>query len=285
MNNNYKLTGFADEIAQDLHTQTESLRKLGMSYMEMRGVDGDNLIFHSDEKVTEIKKHLDDCGIRLSALGSPIGKIGINDAFEPHFESYKRAVEIAHKMDCPNIRMFSFYLPKDCTPSLYAEEVYERLGRFIDYAKNNDIVLLHENEKDIYGEKAVECRKLMDLFYGEHFKAIFDFANFVQASENTLDAYHLLKDYISYIHVKDAKLTDGSVVPAGFGDGHVAEILTDLYASGYNGFLSLEPHLFNFAGFDALEKDSKSVLPSERKILSGWEAFQLAHDSLLKLLK
>ena len=67
------LTGFADEIAGDLTTQMEVIRKLSMNHIEMRGVDGGNLIFHTPEKVTEIKSRLDENGIRLSALGSPLG--------------------------------------------------------------------------------------------------------------------------------------------------------------------------------------------------------------------
>lgn len=280
-----KITGFADEIDQALLTQVEALKGLGMSFVEMRGVDGNNLIYHTDEKVKEIKSILDANGIRLSALGSPLGKIGITDAFEPHFEEFKRAVEIAHMMECPNIRMFSFYLPKDGKAADYEGEVLNRLGQFVDYAKANEAVLLHENEKGIYGELAPECLKLMETFYGDHFKAIFDFANFVQCKQDTLQAYELLKKYIAYIHVKDAKWTDGRVVPAGYGDGNVAAILKDLYASGFDGYLSLEPHLFNFAGFDDLEQDGKSMEHADRRILTGLEAFTLAHSSLLKLLE
>lgn len=280
-----KITGFADEIDQALLTQVEALKGLGMSFVEMRGVDGNNLIYHTDEKVKEIKSILDASGIRLSALGSPLGKIGITDAFEPHFEEFKRAVEIAHMMECPNIRMFSFYLPKDGKAADYEGEVLNRLGQFVDYAKANEAVLLHENEKGIYGELAPECLKLMETFYGDHFKAIFDFANFVQCKQDTLQAYELLKKYIAYIHVKDAKWTDGRVVPAGYGDGNVAAILKDLYASGFDGYLSLEPHLFNFAGFDDLEQDGKSMEHADRRILTGLEAFTLAHSSLLKLLE
>lgn len=285
MKADYKITGFADEIANELTIQVEALQGLGIKYMEMRGVDGDNLIFHSDEKIQEIKKYLDDNGIRLSALGSPLGKIGIGEDFTPHFESFKRAVEVAHRMECNRIRMFSFYIPQGEAPETYEGQVLERIGRFVDYAAANDAVLLHENEKEIYGEKAKECRKLMDTFYGEHFKAIFDFANFVQARENTLEAYQLLKDSIAYIHVKDALWEDGSVVPAGYGDGHVEQILTDLFDSGFDGFLSLEPHLFDFAGFAGLEKDGVSLKGNSSKVLSGLEAFTLAYDSLRKILK
>nr|WP_294489887.1 sugar phosphate isomerase/epimerase family protein [uncultured Anaerosporobacter sp.] len=280
-----KLTGFADEIAQELTKQVESLKGLEMLYVEMRGVDGNNLIYHTDEKVKEIKKVLDDNDIRISALGSPLGKIGIADDFEPHFEDFKRAIEIGHMMECPNIRLFSFYLPKENNPTLYESAVIERIGRFVDYATANGAVLFHENEKGIYGEKAMECKKLMDVFYGEHFKVIFDFANFVQCQEDTLEAYKLLKNYIAYIHVKDVKKIDGSVVPAGYGDGNVAVILKDLFESGFDGFLSLEPHLFNFEGFTDLEKEGKSMLQAERKMLTGLEAFTLAYNSLEKILK
>lgn len=278
------ITGFADEIDQDLMTQVKSLKGLAMSYVEMRGVDGNNLIYHSDEKAREIKAVLDANGIKLSALGSPLGKIGIEDDFSKHYEEFKRAVEISHIMECHNIRMFSFYLPKGAKPSDHEGAVMDRLGQFVDYAHANGTVLLHENEKGIYGEKAPECLKLMENFYGDHFKAIFDFANFVQCEQDTMEAYGMLNKYIAYVHVKDALKTDGRVVPAGYGDGNVKVILQDMIAHGFNGFLSLEPHLFNFAGFEDLEKDGKSIQQSDRKVLSGLEAFILAHDSLLKLL-
>ncbi len=283
MEREYLITGFADEIDQDLTIQIENLQKLGMRYVEMRGVDGNNLIYHTDEKVKEIKERLDAAGIALSALGSPLGKIGIEDPFEKHFEEFKRAVEIAHKMDTKNIRMFSFYVLEG-QGAQYKEQVFDRLGQFVDYATANDAVLLHENEKGIYGEMAKECRELMDAFYGDHFKAIFDFANFVQAKQDTLEAYELLKDYIAYIHVKDAIWENGNVVPAGMGDGNVAEILKKLYAKGFNGFLSLEPHLFNFSGFAGLERDKDAIVGGETKVLSGAEAFALAHESLVKIL-
>lgn len=284
MNIKYRLTGFADEIADDLTTQIESLKKLNIRYVEMRGVDGNNLIFHSTDKVKEIKSRLDDAGIALSALGSPLGKIGIEEPFEKHFEEFKRAVEIAHMMKTKNIRMFSFYIPEGKS-EVYRNQVFDRMGQFVDYATANDAVLLHENEKGIYGEKAKECRELMDAFAGEHFKAIFDFANFVQAGQDTLEAYELLKDDIAYVHVKDALAANGNVVPAGMGDGNVAAILRRLFESGYEGFLSLEPHLFNFSGFAGLEKGKDAIAEGETKVLSGFEAFSLAHESLLRLLE
>ena len=273
------LTGFADEIAPELDIQMQVLEKLKMNHIEMRGVEGRSFVEYTEAEAREIKKRLDDRGFSLSAIGSPIGKIRISEKFEPHMELFRHTVELAHIMDTPNIRMFSFYGPEGGSPMAYREKVMEQLGQFADYAASNDVVLLHENEKGIYGEMAEGCLDIMKQFYGAHFKAVFDFANFVQARQDTLEAYELLKPYIAYIHVKDARWEDGSVVPAGFGDGNVELILKRLKETGYGGYLSLEPHLSEFVGFSALQKGGK---PGGK--LSGEEAFTLAHDSLLKLL-
>ena len=281
-----KISGFADEIDGNLDVQIESLTKLGLKYVEMRGVDGNNLIYHDNAKVKDIKNRLDAAGISLSAVGTPLGKIGITDPFEKHFEEYKRAIEIAHMMNVRNLRMFSFYIPGDdkAGREKYKSEVFDRMEKFVDYAKANDAVVLHENEKGIYGELAPECKELMDAFGCKNFKAIFDFANFVQADQDTLEAYELLKDHIAYIHVKDAIKGSGKVVPSGYGDGNVKSILDDLFANGFNGFLSLEPHLFEFKGLAELEKDGNRTEIKNARNLTGFEAFALAHESLLKIL-
>ena len=285
-----KLTGFADEIAGDLETQLDALKKLKMHYVEMRGVDGKNLIHHDNAKVKEIKKRLEDAGVALSALGSPLGKIGIDDPFELHFEEFKRAVEIAQMMEAPRIRMFSFYVPREAPDwqqrkDAVKAKVLERLGRFVDYAKQENVTLLHENEKGIYGEKARECKELFDVLGCKNFRGIFDFANFVQAGQDTLEAYKLLRDQIDYVHVKDAVSGSGKVVPAGYGDGNVAEILGNMFDEGFRGFLSLEPHLSDFTGFAGLERGRKHIEMEEGKKLSGFEAFSLAREALFSILR
>ncbi len=282
MNNSWKITGFADEISGDLQQQIDGLRQLDMHYVEMRGVDGNNLIFHSDEKVREIRKRLDDADIHLSACGSPLGKIDIRDPFEPHLEQLRRAIDVAHAMGTRNIRMFSFYVDA-AERQTYRSEVLDRMGRMVRCAEEMDALLLHENEKGIWGEMAPECLELMKNFHGDHFSAIFDFANFVQAGQDTLEAYEMLSPYIAYIHVKDAMKADGSVVPAGMGDGHVAEILGDLKKKGFSGFLSIEPHLGRFDGFELLERNGMSFA-KDAAPLEGFDAFALAHRALLRLL-
>jgi sugar phosphate isomerase/epimerase len=275
-----KISGFADEIDTDLSKQIQVLKKLDIHHVEMRGVNGKGLVEYSVSEAKEIKKQLTDSGIQLSSVGSPIGKIKITDDFTPHMELYKHSVEIAHEMETPYIRMFSFFMPENESYDPYRGKVMDQMGQFVDYAKSNNIILLHENEKDIYGDMADRCQELMKEFYGEHFKAVFDFANFVQCKQDTLAAYEMLKPYIAYIHIKDALWSDGSVVPAGYGDGNVEKILTMLKDSGYQGFLSLEPHLADFAGFSALEQSTV-----EKKKLSGEESFTIACEALKKILE
>ena len=148
-------------------------------------------------------------------------------------------------------------------------------------AEKADIVLLHENEKGIYGDTDLRCLDLMENLGCDHFRAVFDFANFIQCGVETVPAYQRLKPYVDYIHIKDAVAETGTVVPPGMGDGHLAEILTGFKADGYTGFLSLEPHLTNFTGLSGLEKDADH----RDTVLTGEQAFTLAHDSLIDILK
>ena len=275
------LSGFSDEIAPELDLQLAALQEWGVTHLELRAADGVNVSDFTPEKVREVKAKLEAAGISVSSIGSPLGKIGIQEDFAPHLDKLKRTLEIQKELGAPYVRMFSFYIPQDQNPADFREEVLDRLGRMVEEAKAWDSVLLHENEKDIYGDNASRCKKLMDAFYGPHFQAVFDFANFVQVGQETLPAYELLKPYVEYVHVKDAQWGTGTVVPAGQGDGHVGEILADLIGGGWKGFLSLEPHLTDFAGLAALEQD-----PQKRgSALDGKAAWKLALDALHTILE
>ncbi|MGB8455245.1 MAG: sugar phosphate isomerase/epimerase [Anaerocolumna sp.] len=273
------ITGFADEIHSDLKVQVKLLNELGIKFIELRSANGKNIAEFTLEEAAAIKKYLMENNISVSALGSPIGKIMITEEFEPHFETYKRVVELAKLFETPYIRIFSFFIPKGEDPFLYRDEVLIRMKRMIDYAKLHNVILLHENEKDIYGDAAIRCKELFEAFYGENFKCTFDFANFVQCRQDTLSAYDLLKPYVEYIHIKDAIFETGEVVPAGEGDGNVLIILKELDQDGYNGYLSLEPHLAEFAGLKNLEQNAQ-----KRVLTDGEAAYTIAFQALMKLL-
>ena len=274
--NDITITGFADEIAPELETQIAVSKQLDIHYIEMRGVGGKGLVYHTIPEVCEIKKQLDAAGMKISSVGSPIGKIQITDPVEPDLELLKHTAEIAHILETPNIRMFSYYMPEGQDPALYRGEVMDRTGKMRDIAVQEDVVLLHENEKAIYGDIAPRCLRLMQRFYGAHFRAVFDFANFVQCGQDTLEAYEMLKPYIAYVHIKDALKANGQVTPAGWGDGQVKTILARLKASGYQGYLSLEPHLTDFTGFRALENGHAE----DKWKMDGETAWRIALDAL-----
>ena len=278
MTKQFVLSGFSDEITSNVIGQFEGLNKLGVTYFEPRSIGSKNIIKLTDSEVEDLHAQMDKYGIKVSSIGSPLGKIKITDDFDAHFEEFKRTVEIAKMLSCRYIRMFSFFMDEEQADS-YTDEVVEKLSRMVSYAEKEDVVLLHENEKGIYGNIARRCRVLFDRIVSPSFKAVFDFSNFVECSQDTLEAYELLKEHIAYVHIKDC-IHDKGVVPAGFGDGNVRTILADLYQNGYCGFLSLEPHL------------SAYTLPDEAacgELVMSFEdgaprKFAYAHKALTELL-
>lgn len=278
MEKQFVLTGFADEISADTTAQLEGLQKLGVTHIEPRNIDGKNIIKLTDEEVAAFKAKLEKYGISVSSIGSPIGKIKITDDFDAHFEEFKRTVEIAKMLDTKYIRMFSFFVD-EAEADAKTDEVVEKLSKMVAYAEKHDVILLHENEKGIYGNIARRCKTLFDRIVSPNFKAVFDFSNFVECAQDTLEAYDMLKSHIAYVHIKDCK-NGGGVVPAGYGDGHLKEILSDLSKNGYHGFLSLEPHLGGF------------TLPDEAacgKLVMSFDdgaprKFAFAHKALADLL-
>lgn len=280
---NYTLTGFADEISPDLNIQMDVLDALDIHYIEMRGVDGRNLCDYPISEAASVKKRLDERGFALSAIGSPLGKIPVTDPFEPHYEKFLHACDLAELFETPNIRIFSFYIPDGEDPASYRDEVLRRLSAMVREAQRRGLVLLHENEKKIYGDIPERCLDLMKELYGPHFRATFDPANFVQCGVKVYpDAYEMLAPYVAYMHIKDAFLSDGHVTVSGRGDGGVPQILNSLSTAGFTGFLSLEPHLSNFVGFSDLEQGASSQVKEDAGM--GAKLFAAAADALRALL-
>lgn len=253
----FHLSAFADEISPDLSEQIRVCREAGVTHFELRGVYGKNVLDFDAPLKAEVKAKLSEAGLGVICIGSPIGKVPIDSPWrgaEGHFARFKTAVDMAVYFNAPLIRVFSYYPSKtDGKPvSAHKAEVFRRFNEKLDYLRDYNVTLVHENEKDIFGEKGAECLELMRTLQHTKLRSAFDFANFVQAGEKPINNWKLLASYSDHIHIKDALLDGGKVVPAGQGDGDLLPILTDLAKSGYNGFLSLEPHLAahgQFSGF------------------------------------
>lgn len=277
-----KIYAFADEASPLIDGQIIALKENGLDGLEIRNVDNVNVSDISDAKAKEVRKKLDNAGLSVWSVGSPIGKIDIvKDNFDLHTEKFRRTLEIAGILGAKNIRLFSFYIPKDSDPSEYRNEVIDRLGKFIVIASGAGIELCHENEKGIYGDNAERCLEIYKAL--PEMKAIFDPANFVQCGVDTMKAWEMLKTYVKYLHIKDA-LPDGNVVPAGKGSGNLAYILSD-YEKMNGTALTLEPHLKVFAGLSALETEGdKSAVGEIYSYKTNEEAFRAAADALKALI-
>lgn len=254
------LTGFADEISPELDVQLDVLASEGISHLELRSVWGKNVLQLTDDEVAQIKKKLDERGFRVSAIGSPIGKISITDSFAEHLIQFERAIQLATYFNTPYIRIFSFYI-REGQPEQYRQEVVNRMQQLVDLAAEHKITLLHENEKHIYGDRAERCEDLLRTCESPHLRAAFDPANFIQCSVSPMgEAYPLIEPYIEYIHVKDAIMDTGKVVPAGEGDGQFKELFSALIERNYSGFMSLEPHLRAENAFQGMNKPELFVI-------------------------
>ncbi len=279
--NKFIVSGFADEISRDLDIQISVLNKLGIGYVEPRFIDAKNVSDYTTEEMKYVKRRLDRGGIKVSSIGSPIGKIGIEDDFDAHMKKLENTLELAKILETDYIRVFSFYTPSDENKGKYRDAVLKRMEKMVSAAKKAGITLLHENEKGIYGDNAERCADILESIGSDALGAVFDPANFVQCGQETYpEAFEMLKSHIRYMHIKDAK-DDGSVVPAGYGSGRVADIISELSGAGYNGFLSLEPHLTEFDGFAELEKNGIKL---EKSADGGEKAFTAAHEALLAIL-
>ena len=203
---------------------------------------------------------------------SPVGKVAIDRPWPEHFDRFKVAVDTARFFDAPLVRVFSYYPAGgegkgDVQP--HRDEIINRFQKKVEYLADVPVTMVHENEKGIFGQGVANCLDLMRSVNSPKLRTAFDFANFVQAGEKPLENWPGLRAYTVHIHVKDAVMGSGKVVPAGEGDGDIEPVLRDAVAAGYEGFLSLEPHL-RVAGHSHGE--------------TGPELFRTAADALKAIL-
>ena len=240
----WTLSGFADEISLDLEEQCELLDTLGIRFIELRSAWDTNVLDLDDDQVGRVRKILAAHGISLSSVGSPIGKISVHDDFEPHLARFRRAVGVAEELEAPYIRLFSFFIPGGEDPAVHRDEVIRRMSALAAAAAGHDVVLVHENEKEIYGDVPERCLDVVESVGSHQLRLAWDPANFVQCGVRPFtDGYAMLRPYVDYIQIKDADRATGTVLPAGQGDGQLRETLDALRADGFDGFFSMEPHL------------------------------------------
>lgn len=299
------ISGFYDEVSGDLNTQIKLAKSLGRNYICPRTVNGKGIAEYTAEEFREkILPILQKEDIHFSSLGSPIGKVGIDneEGFNKQKQKLAELVKIAQMTDCHYIRMFSFFYgaknPEECF-----DKVVARIKELIEIVKGTGVKLLHENEKEIYGDVPERVLKLYQAVNDpENFVLCYDASNYIQCKVDPKAAFDMLKDYVVYYHIKDCSKY-GVEVPVGLGEGNYPYILSELVKRGYEGFMTLEPHTFKYACFKApvyfvpfaalfmrnyykaFRLVDKKMGIGYGKIVSRKDVFVWQHNNLVKLLQ
>lgn len=244
----FRISAFGDEISQDLDEQLTALNDLDIGYLDLRGAWGTNVLHMDDEQVARVAQVCKPHDIEIACIGSPIGKSPLAEPIDYEKNNLQRIIEIGERLGCRRVRIFSFYPPDTSTNAHYdqhLDEAIERLRALTEMAAQAGFTLLLENEKGIVTDTLARCESVIKTIDSPHLRFLWDSANFVQVGEERVveRGWPMLGDQIGYVHIKDAVLSDGHVVPAGEGDGQLRLLLEKLMAQGYDGVLALEPHL------------------------------------------
>lgn len=258
------ISAFADEIGPDLKLQMDTCEANGVRCIDVRGIDSTNVSKMTLAQVAGYKKQLDDRGFRVPCLGSPLGKIRIDEDFAAHLELMKHCCAVAKGFGTDLIRVFSFYPPTGGDIMKLRDEVMQRLTAMVELAGREQVVLMLENEKGIYGAKPEGMKDIFATIRSPRLKGIFDPANYVEEGIRPYDDGWKkgLDKVTDYFHVKDKKPGTDTCVPAGEGDGQIAEVARELAQRNWSGVMTLEPHLKvagQFAGFTGPQLFGRAV--------------------------
>lgn len=242
-----KLSAFADEVTESFSGQVEYLASEKISYIEPRFINKKNIMDLTKSELMETRKILRGFGIKVSAIGSPIGKVKLDEPFEPHLDKFKHAIDLAIFFETPYIRIFSYYPPEGKKIEDYRDEVLDRLATQADIISGTEVTMVHENEAGIYGHTAQNCVDIIETIGSQKIRLAYDPANFVWGEKiinNIESCFSIMKPYVVHVHIKDWKLgsKDTGSIP-GQGDAQIKELLAELVTMKYNGCLTMEPHL------------------------------------------
>ncbi|WP_028264997.1 sugar phosphate isomerase/epimerase family protein [Arthrobacter sp. MA-N2] len=240
----WSLSGFGDEVDPDPSVQAAVLLALGASHIEVRSAWGTNVSELAPEDVGRLKAILDEKGLKVSAVASPIGKVDAGLPVEHELARLRQIISVAKALETKYVRIFSFYPAEGQRQEDIRDAVMEHMTALANEASASGVVLLHENEKGIYGDTPERVLDIMHTVDSPALRIAWDNANFVQVGVKPYtEGYAMLRPYLEYFQVKDAIAGTGEVVPSGEGDGELDATIAALKADGFAGFASLEPHL------------------------------------------
>ena len=155
------LSGFADEISPDPREQLATLAAESITHLELRSAWSVNVADFTGEQLAAFRAVLDDAGVRVSAIGSPIGKIPLGAPLGPELDRMRRIADIARELGTAIVRVFSFFVPPGEPPERHRVQVIDRMAALAEIAAERGLVLAHENEKEIFGDTPDRCADLI----------------------------------------------------------------------------------------------------------------------------
>ncbi len=259
--------GFADEAASDLAGQIRATKALGWRWIEARNVDGVNLHDLDDAAFDRVCGQLADSGVGIACFGSAIANwaTSILDGSDKTLAQTDRAVRRMQRLGTRLIRIMSFQVIKDSHGQAlgpdnqqFAERA-KRLREITARFRDAGVTPVHENCMNYGGMSATCTLRLLDAVPG--LKLVFDTGNPVFSDDHdqlpdvqgrlpkqsSWEFWRQICDHVAHLHIKDAIWDPATATlthtHAGDGQGDVIRIVADALARGYQGLISIEPHL------------------------------------------
>jgi sugar phosphate isomerase/epimerase len=238
------LSGFADEVDANLTIQIETFSKLGIPGIDLRSVNSVNVLDLEPHQLFEIGDRVRAAGLHIQSIGSPVNKVPYHVLGKAkELDRLKRAIKAAQLLQVKRIRLFTPETPHEESEQL-GDAVIEWMRDQRKMAEDSGITLIVENDANYWSSFPDQAKRLFDCLGTLSFRAAFDFANTVLIGFRPMrDWFPWLLPHLDTLHIKDALQEQGTIVPAGEGEGEIAETLTWLIQQGWSGPLTLEPHL------------------------------------------
>ncbi len=259
-------TGFADEASKSIDGQIKATLELGWNNIEARNVNGANFHDLSDEDFDKVYTALGQAGIKVNCFGSAVANWAkqpdSDEDFQKSIDELKRAIPRMQKFGTKLIRGMSFAVAKNQKPDSPELEavIFRKVQHLADMCADAGITYLHENCMNYGGMSYKHTLKMLENIKSPAFRLLFDTGNPVftkdrqytdpQPYQCAWEFYRQVREFVDYIHIKDAVMEpgpDGEIVKrftfAGEGCGDVCAVLADMFKRGYDGGISIEPHI------------------------------------------
>jgi sugar phosphate isomerase/epimerase len=243
-----RLGGIGDEAATGIDEQIAIHQSLGWGHLELRTVDEVPIADLDEQGRRRLVDRVVHSGLNVVCLASRIGGWArpVSTPLEHDLAELSTLATLADALGTRYVRIMSY--PNDgYSDAGWAAEVTRRIRVLVAEAERRGIVLLHENCSGWAGRSGERAAALVDAVDGsEHLRFLFDIGNPVAHGYDGETYLRAVLPRVAHVHVKDAVPAEGDgtefVLP-GEGKAEVARCLELILGSGYQGVLSIEPHV------------------------------------------